>query len=241
MRRPIEPMLASLGADQPILPVLQVLIDDRVEQAKQLAALAEAEAEARLDAYVTSQGLTMEQVYPVLVDLHRGDPEPRPDPRFGGRKAPSVRRGWIAEQIDGERLVNVEVLMTRDELDALIDELATVQRAAESSASELRDLIQIGTAAAVGETAFLAADRGELTFAQHLARRRGLPPPPPDSLLNQNQSDLLEADAPTRAALVDRLNTAIAALVRIRNQPFWDDPRRTLDGMAAIPYALLEF
>src|SRR5690606_4523729 len=111
-------------------------------------------------------------------------------PRFGGRKAPSVRRGWIAGEAGGRQMVEVEVLMARDELDALIDELAAVQQAVESGAGDARDLIEIGTAAAAGETAFLADDRGSLTFAEHLSRRRGLPPPRPDSLLHLTQTDL---------------------------------------------------
>lgn len=240
---PIDPLLPTLGRDEPITPVLQVLIDDRIERAKTLSALAQAEAESRLETYVTSQGLTLDQVYPVLVDLHRGEPrpEPRPDPRFGGRKAPSVRRGWIAESLGGVRLVEVEVLMSREELDALIEELATVLRAVEQGAGDVNDLIRIGTAAASGETAFLAQDRGHLTFAEHLSRRRGLPPPRPDSLLQQTQADILQADGPTRAALAERLSRDIQALVDRRNDPIWADPGRSFDGMATVPYAWIDF
>lgn len=240
---PIDPLLPTLGGDTPIVPVLQVLIDDRIERAKALAALAQAEAESRLEAYVTSQGLTLDQVHPVLVDLHRGEPrpEPRPDPRFGGRKAPSVRRGWIAEEVQGRRLVEVEVLMSRDELDALIDEISTVLQAVEQGVGDVGELIRIGTAAAAGESAFLAEDRGSLTLAEHLSRRRGLPPPSPDSLLQQTQADLLQADGPTRAALVERLARDLEALIERRRDPDWNDPTRTLDGMATVPYSWIDF
>jgi hypothetical protein len=241
--RPVSP--AAVRADEAgrLVPILQALIDDRVEHARNLAALAAAEAEGRLVEYVNSQGLTLDRVAPVLVDLHRGEPAPlaRPDPRAGGRKAPSVRRGWIAEMRDGRRLVAVEVLMARDELNVLIDELSQLQQAAQGTARDLSDLIRIGTAAAAGETGFLAADRGTRTFADHLRRRQGLPPARPDSLLRRTQSDLLQADDLYRAALDARLGSSLAELVRRRNDPLWDDPRRTVDGMAPVPYALIDF
>src|SRR5262249_20074623 len=117
--RRVSPALLSLDQSDQLVPRLQALIDDRIEHARNLAALAAAEAEGRLTAYVNSQGLTLDQVAPVLVDLHRGEAAGprRPDPRREGRKAPSVRRGWIAEQIHGQPLVTVEVLMSRAELD----------------------------------------------------------------------------------------------------------------------------
>ncbi len=233
----------TLSQEVNLAPRLQTLIDDRIAHARQLAALAAAEAEQRLEEYVTSQGLTLKQVHPVLVDLHRGEtrPLPRPDPRFGGRKAPSVRRGWIAERKDGKRLVTVEMLMSRDELNALIRELAAFQQAAQGTARDLAELLHIGTAAASGETDFLGNDRGALTFADHLRRRQGLPPAPADSLLRRTQSDLLQADDLTRAAIDERLGTCLKHLIERRNQPDWSDPKRTLDGMALVPYEWIDF
>ena len=224
-------------------PLLQALIDDRIAHARNLAALAAAQAERRLGEYVNGQGLTLDQVAPVLVDLHRGEPAAtaRPDPRAGGRKAPSLRRGWIAERREGVPLVTVEVLMARDELGVLIDELTQLQQAAQGTASELADLLRIGNAAASGETGFLAADRGTQTFADHLRRRQGLPPARPDSLLRRTQADLLQADDLYRSALDTRLSATLAALVRRHRATDWSDPRRTIDGMGLVPYALIDF
>ena len=131
--------------------------------------------------------------------------------------------------------------MARDELDVLIGELAGLQQAAQGTARDREDLFRIGTAAAAGETGFLGADRGAQTFADHLRRRQGLPPPRPDSLLWRSQVDLLQADDLYRAALNDRLGSSLDALIRRRNAPDWDDPRRTIDGMALVPYAPMDF
>lgn len=240
---PLAPLVIDLaGADQ-LVGRLQALLDDRVDAARQRAALAAAEAENRLEAYVTRQGLTLRQIHPVLVDLHRGEPtpQPRPDPRAGGRKAPSVRKGWIAPSLDGAPMVRVDVLMSRSELDALIGELLAVQQAAQGSARSLSDLLQIGTAAAAGETEFLAADRGATTFAEHLRRRQGLPPARPDSLLRTTQNDLLQADDLTRAAIDQRLGATIGRLIQRRAEIDWDDPRRTLDGLAPVPYDWIDY
>ncbi|HEX8200538.1 MAG TPA: vWA domain-containing protein [Isosphaeraceae bacterium] len=241
--RPIPPIELALAEAGGLAPHLQALIDDRIEHARDLAALARAEAEGKIVEYVNSQGLTMDQVGPVLRDVHRDEPRPeaRPDPRSGGRKAPSVRRGWIAERQDGRPLVSVEILMTRTELDVLIGELAQLQQAAQGTAGDLEDLLRIGTAAAAGETGFLGADRGEQTFADHLRRRQGLPPARPDSLLRRSQADLLQADDLYRAALNARLGASLDALIRRRNAPDWDDPRRAIDGLALVPYASIDF
>jgi len=187
--------------------------------------------------------LTLDQVAPVLVDLHRGQPRPvaRPDPRLDGQTAPSVRLGWIAKRVDGHPLVTVHMLMSRDELDALIDELRQFHQAVQAGASDLTDLLRIGTAAASGETRFLSSDRGTRTFADHLRRRRGLPPSGPDSLLSRSQSDLLHADDLYRAAVSDRLSLALSLLIRRRHAPDWDDPRRTASGMALVPYEPIDF
>ena len=241
--RPVAPAVLRLDDAGALEPLLQALVDDRIAHARNLAALAAAQAESRLGSYVNSQGMTLDQVAPVLVDLHRGEPLPtrRPDPRSGGRKAPSLRRGWIAERREGLPLVTVEVLMARDELGTLIDELTQLQQAAQGTANELADLLRIGTAAASGETAFLAADRGTQTFADHLRRRQGLPPARPDSLLRRTQTELLQADDLYRSALDTRLGASLAALVRRFRAPEWSDPRKTIDGMRLVPYELIDF
>ncbi|QDV34122.1 vWA domain-containing protein [Tautonia plasticadhaerens] len=237
--RPIPPVRPGLADASALRPTLRAIIDDRVQYARELAALLDAEAEGRLRDYVDRRGLTLDQVAPVLVDL-LGD-RPRPDPRLEGVKAPSVRRGWIAERVGGEPMVTVQMLMTRPELDALIDELSQFQQALQGGATDLTDLLRIGTAAAAGESSFLSADRGDRTFAEHLARRQGLPPSPPDSLLSRSQAELLQADAPYRAAVGRRLASAISELVRRRNADDWGDPDRTASGMALVPYEPIDF
>jgi hypothetical protein len=239
---PVAPLLIRAEGASALAPRLRALIDDRIEHARGVAALAEAEAEGRLKEYVDSRGLTLRQVAPVLVDLHRGesDPSARPDPRLNGRKAPSLRRGWVAERTSGAKAIDMAILMDRDELDTLIAELAALQQAASGSAADLADLLAIGNAAATGETSFLAADRGSQTFADHLRRRRQLPAKP-GSLLERSQSDLLRADAIDRAALDARLRSALLGLTRRRNAPDWSDPRRTVEGMATVPYDLIDF
>jgi hypothetical protein len=241
--RPVAPAVVTPDQADALEPLLQSLIDDRIAHARNLAALAAAEAEGRLTEYVNGQGLTLAQVAPVLVDLHRGEAAPlaRPDPRSKGRKAPSLRRGWIAEKRGGVPLVTVEILMARDELAALIDELTQLQQAAQGTAGALADLLQIGTAAASGETAFLAADRGTQTFADHLRRRQGLPPGRPDSLLRRTQTELLQADDLYRSALDARLRTSLAGLIRRYDAPDWNDPKRTIDGMGLVSYEFIDF
>jgi hypothetical protein len=240
---PVPPAVLRLEESGALEPLLQALVDDRIAHARNLAAIAAAQAENRLARYVNSQGLTLDQVAPVLVDLHRGeaDPHGRPDPRAGGRKAPSLRRGWIAERREGVPLVTVEVLLARDELGVLIDELTQLQQAAQGTAADLADLLRIGNAAASGETAFLAADRGTQTFADHLRRRQGLPPARADSLLHRTQADLLQADELYRAALDARLGASLAALIHRYQATDWSDPARTIDGMGLIPYSLIDF
>jgi hypothetical protein len=242
-KKPVPPAVLRLEQSGALEPLLTALVDDRIAHARNLAAIAAAAAENRLGQYVNSQGLTLDQVAPVLVDLHRreADPHQRPDPRAGDRKAPSLRRGWIAERKDGVPLVTVEVLLARDELGVLIDELTQLQQAAQGTAGELADLLRIGNAAASGETAFLAADRGTQTFADHLRRRQGLPPARADSLLHRTQAELLQADDLYRATLDARLGATLAALVHRYQSSDWSDPRRTSDGMGLIPYSLIDF
>lgn len=241
--RPVAPAILTREQGGALIPLLRALIDDRIAHARNLAALAAAEAEGRLADYVNRQGLTLDQVGPVLVDLHRGEPTPtaRPDPRFDGRKAPSIRRGWIAERHESRPLVTVDVLMFREELGILIDELTRLQQAAQGTAGDLADLLRIGNAAAIGETSFLAADRGDQTFADHLRRRQGLPSPRPDSLLRRTQAELLRADDPYRSALDARLAASLSALIGRHNAPDWSDPRRTIEGLGLVPYELIDF
>ncbi|WP_169976188.1 vWA domain-containing protein [Tautonia rosea] len=241
--RPIPPVRPSLRDPSALKPTLRAIIDDRVLAARELAALLDAEAEGRLQDYVDRRGLKLNQIAPVLVDLHGGQPrpDPSPDPRQDGRRAPSVRRGWIAEAIHGQPLVTIEMLMTRRELDTLIAELSQFQQALQGGADDLTDLLRIGTAAASGEAAFLATDRGDRTFAEHLARRQGLPPVRPESLLNRSQADLLQADSPYRAAVSQRIASAITQLLDRRQDPDWDDPNRTVSGMALVPYSPIDF
>jgi hypothetical protein len=219
---------------------IQSLINDRARDALRIADERQAEAERALQAYATSQRLTLDQLAPVLVDLHRGEthPEYHQDPRFQGRKAPSIRRGWIAESLKGRPLVTPGVLMNRDELEVLIDELEAFEQAAEG-ARDLNELRAIGTAAAAGDTAFLAVDRGGRTFAEHL-QRQGFPPPRRGSLLGRTQADLLQADSLFRGELRTRLREVVPRLDRIRRSPDWRDPIKTVDGMRVVPYDLIE-
>ncbi len=241
--QPVEPLVTAIGSGDNLADRLQSLIDDRIEQARTIAALAAAEAEGRLVEYVNSRGLTLDRVAPILVDVHRGDAArvARPDPRSNGRKAPSVRRGWIAAQVEGKPIVSVEILMGRDELRTLIDELTRLQQAASGTAKDLAELLEVGTAAAAGETSFLAADRGSRTFADHLARRGGLPPPRPGSLLARSQADLLNADDLSLAALDAGLRASLLRLTRRLSDPDWTDPSRTIDGMALVPLDAIDF
>lgn len=238
-----EPMTVSLQEGDRLVDRLEALIADRIERARTIAALATAEAEGRLGEYVNGQGLTLDRVAPVLVDLHRGEAAKvaRPDPRFDGRKAPSVRKGWVAGAIEGKPLVEVEILMSADELRTLIVELTQLQQASSATAGDLSELIQIGTAAASGETSFLAADRGSRTFADHLRRRQGLPPARPGSLLARSQADLLRSDDLTLATLRTRLRASLLQLTRRLNAPDWGDPKRTIDGMALVPFEAIDF
>ncbi len=240
---PLPPLTFELQGGDALADRLQGLIDDRIEYARTIAAIASAEAEGKLGEYVDSRGLTLDRVAPVLVDLHRGDAArvARPDPRSDGRKAPSVRGGWVAERLGGRAMVSVEMLMTRAELTALIDELARLQQAASAGARDLSELLQVGTAAATGETSFLAADRGSRTFADHLRRRQGLPPPRPDSLLRRSQADLLRSDDLSLAALDAKLRSSLLTLTRRAQDPDWLDPRRTTEGMALVPYDAIDF
>jgi hypothetical protein len=250
-RGPLAPLISRISrivgdgstaqAAGAIAANLRALIEERVQNAMRLAKEEQEEAERRLRDYANSRRQTLDRLAPVLLDLHKGEAAPRyrPDPRFEDQKAPSVRIGWIAERMRQRPVVTVEILMTKAELKVLIDELTAFQQAAQS-AHNLDELRRLGTAAAAGETAFLATDRGERTFADHL-ERQGFPPARTNSLLRRKQGDLTHADDNYRAALDARIRQSIARLVERLNDPDWDDPLRTVDGMALVSYELIDF
>jgi hypothetical protein len=244
---PLPPLDLSITADPSAVDTAAVgsiaqqigrLVDQRVAAAVALAALRQEEAEAAMRDYRTAADLAIEAVAPVLVDSHRTEARPtaRPDPRRDGVKAPSLRRGWIAERIENEPLVRLRVLMSRPELDRLVREFLAVQGTATAGPDEVASLLEAATAAASGETGFLDADRGAITFDEHLARQQGLPPGRPDSLLRRTRKELLQADDLTRSALADRLSRAVGELVRFRESLNWSDPSHTVGGMALVPY-----
>lgn len=235
-----RPLLLGADGAASLAASITSLTDDRKAEARAVAARAAAEAEARLQPYADSRGRTLDRVAPVLVDLHRGEavPTPRPDPRFNGRKAPSIRRGWLAGRVGGAEVVSLELLMTRGDLDALIAELAALQQAASGSATDLADLLAVGRTA--GPNSYFASDRGSQTFADHLRRRLGLPIRP-GGPLDRTQSDLLRADSLELATLGARIRDALLVLTKRRNAPDWSDPGRTVEGMAAVPYDGLDF
>ena len=248
LRQPLPPILPvvtrdpSLGeaAVEAIEGPLQALIDDRVHDALRIAQERQEEVERSLKEYADSRARTLDRYAPILVDLHRGEPKPEyhADPRFQGSKAPSVRLGWIADRRGSTPLLSLQILMTRAELTLLIDELESFAQAAEG-ASDLASLRRIGTAAVAGETAFLASDRGSLTFSAHLGRL-GFPPPRPGGLLGRTQAELLKADPLYREELRARLRAVLPGLDRIRTSPDWDDPGKTVEGMMLVPYELLD-
>jgi hypothetical protein len=243
---PILPVIspeASADRDTAIAEIrsrIQALIGERARDALRIAEARQTEAENRLNAYANSQRLTLDQLAPVLLDLHRGEkqPEYHQDPRFQGQKAPSIRVGWVAGELSGKRMVTTGVLMTHEELGVLIDELEAFEQAAEG-ARDISELRRIGMAAAAGETAFLAVDRGNQTLAQHL-ERQGFPPPRKGSLLGRTQADLLQADALYRGELRAKLREVIPRLDKIRQSPEWKNPLKAVDGMRLVPYEVIE-
>jgi hypothetical protein len=241
--KPIAPLQLAFDQAGGLTASLVALIDARVERARSLAAIAAAEAEGRLTEYVNSQGLTPSQVAPVLIDLHKGEARPvsRPDLQSGGKKAPTLRRGWIAQRQGGSDLVTLQMLLSLDELDVLISELTSLQQAARGDATELSNLLEVGNAAASGETSFLAKDRGRQTFAEHLRRREGVAPARPDSLLLRTQTDLLRAEGLDRVALDRRLGESLQRLIRRRNDPDWTQRGGTVEGKALVPFAWIDF
>ncbi len=218
---------------------LQSLVDDRVAHARALAALAQAEAEGRLQEYTNSQGLRMDQVAPVLADLHRGEaqPGPRRDRRLEGKVAPDVRVGWIAETQHGQNLVNLAVLMSRTELDAVIGQLIQVQQGLESQQSTVADLLRVETDALAGEGQDHPTNASNESLGIELTRRAGLPPPPDGSLLRRSRRELMQADDLFRASLGRRLQSAIDALLQHRSDAIWSDPQGLNKAMKLIPYS----
>jgi len=119
--------------------------------------------------------------------------------------------------------------------------LTQLQQAASGTARDLSELLQIGTAAAAGETLVPRRGPGNRTFADHLRRRQGLPPARADSLLRRSQSDILRSDDLTLAALDEKLRASLARLTARLLDPDWQDPRRTIDGMALVPFEAIDF
>ena len=241
--KPIPPQRLALDQVGGLSTTLVTLIDARIERARTLAALAAAEAEGRLAEYVDSQGLTPKQVAPVLVDLHKGEARPnsRPDLRFEGKKAPTLRQGWIARRLDNADLVTLEMLLSRDELDTLIGEFSALQQAARGSADDLGKLLEAGTAAASGETSFLSQDRGKQTFADHLKRRQGVAPAGSNSVLNLSRTDLMRSGSVERKELDRRLGEGLRKLVQRRSARDWSQPGKTIEGRALVPFAWIDF
>ncbi len=235
-----SPLLVRVEQVGEIAPRVGVLREDRIARSRALVVRAAIEADGRLKEYVDGRGRTIRQVAPVPIDLHRGEPDPvpRPDPRFNGRKAPSIRRGWVAEQLNGAEQIEVEILMTRDELGALIAELAALQQALGASVAESSEIFAIGKTA--GESSFLAADRASETFADHLRRRFGLPIRP-KGLLDRTQSDLQRADSLDRAAIDTKIRAALLGLTRRRIAPDWSDANPMVEGTAPVSYDLIDF
>ncbi len=236
----IPPLEWTIG-DQPAEGVarLQSLVDDRVAYARSLAALAQAEAEGRLQEYTNSQGLRMDQVAPVLADLHRGEtqPGPRSNRRLEGKVAPVVRVGWIAQEQGDQPLVNLAVLMSRSELDGVIGQLIEIQQGLESQQYDLADLLRVETNAIAGEGLNRAASaRTGRSVGAELNRRAGLPPPPAGSLLGRSAEELAQADDLFRASLSRRLQRAIEALLQHRSDPAWARSGGLSKTMRLIPY-----
>jgi hypothetical protein len=238
----IPPLELALDQADALVPGLQSLIDDRIERARQLAELARAEAEGRLEEYRNQQGLTMDQLAPVLEDLHRSAPPPELLARRGvTRTAPQVQRRWVALRHGDDPVVQIELLLSRRELDRLIEDLRQFQQAIQADTTSREDLIRVLSASASGDRGFLEADRGTQTFADYL-RRQGLPPARPDSLLRRSQGDLFQTDRLSRAELDAALARALAELGARRQAPEWDDPSRLVDrSMSWVPYDPIDF
>ena len=234
---PVPPLVFDPTEVDRVVDRLRALRADRDRHARELAARAALEAEARVAEYVDARGRTVDRLAPTLVDRHRDNLRGRrPDPRLDGRKAPSIRRGWLAERVGDAPIVTVEILLGRDGLDIAVAELSALQ---EANGGDARDLEEMSRQ--VPASSFFAEDRGPLTGSAHLARRLGLPPGRPEGLLARTQAEFLQADGPARAALEARLRANLTELIRRRADPGWDDPDRSIDGLMAIPHRLIDF
>ncbi len=240
--RPIEPVRLTLNDLSTLTGRLDDLIAARVERARTLAAIAQADAENRLGEYVNSRGMTLDQIAPVLVDLGKqGVRGGSADPRTRGRKAPSVRRGWLPQAVGERAMVTTDLLLSKAELLILLEELARLQQVATGAEADREELLRIGTAAASGETAFLGSDRSGESIAQILKRRAELPDSGPQSLLRRGLDELSQSDDVTRTALQERLRATVPALTKILVKQNWDDPRSLFPGLAVVPYRLVDF
>jgi len=200
--RALLPLSIRAEGAASLAPRLQSLVEDRVERAKGLAELAAAEDEGRLDDYLQSRGITRAQAAPVFDELRRGDPAPMRT----HRRTPSLKSGWLAERIGDTPFVTVEVLLARDEVDALIRILSQRPR----DPGELRAIVN---AAVAGELDHLAIDLQALSVADQLRRSRGFP--------------ASHAHGPD---METRLKSALEGLTKRRDSISWSDPRETLGG-----------
>lgn len=241
-QKPIEPIAIALERSNELIPTLRRLIDDRVESARQLAILARAEAEGKLTEYTNREGLTIDQIAPVLEDLQRAVRPPEERVGEGSTTvAPRVERGWIAREKNGRPLVSLELLMSREELDRLIDDLRGFHQAILSDAATPAELIRTLSSSASGDRGFLDRDRGNETFADYLLKQ-GLPPSKPGSLLRRRQLDLTQTGPLLRVELEAALSRAVARLIERRESGDWLEPARLVDrSMSWVPYEPIDF
>lgn len=239
--RPIAPLELTMNDPAALVPTFQRLIDDNMRRALELAKLARAEAENKLEEYRTREGLTMDQLAPVLRDLRRPARPPEEVLREGGQRAPAiVERGWVAQRHGDEELVRLELLMSRAELDRLIEDLRDFHRAILSEATSLTELIGMLASTTSGERGFLDRNRGSETFADYLSRQ-GLPPARAESPLRRRQTDLLQTDELLRKELEDALARAILELTRRREAGDWTKGPLVDKTMTWVPYAPIDF
>ena len=209
--RPIEPLAVRLGPADRLTASLRTLVDDRVERAREMARLAAAEDEGRLAEYCADRRLSMVQVAPILDAMRRGGPAPRRT----RRKVPSIHRGWLADRVGDTRFVTVEALVSRDEIDQVVAELAAIDRSPIP-----RPTLPLVNAIGLGELSFLDVDRTRLTPDETARRRSALPASRPAA---------------------DRVRPALAEWSRLKSMPDLFDPGRTVGIYAAIPIDRLDF
>ncbi len=210
---PTPPLSIRIDGSTDLPARLQALIEDRVERARQLAELAAAEDDGRLDDYLRGRNLTRTQAAPFLDELRRANPAPKRT----RRQVPSLRTGWLAERLGDTQFVTVEILLSRDELDTLITRLSAMPRDAD-------DLRAIVNATASGELNFLNADRRSLSAEDQVKRRHAFPSGPA-----------------AVTDLNTRLRAAVSGLTKLRDSISWSDPNHTADGRASVPFDLIDF